>query len=231
MPQSPTATSLTIDERTRRNERVRRSYEKQAPRYDKAMGFVERRLLGPEHRNWACSRTTGATLEVAIGTGLNLTHYPASVRLTGIDLSPEMLAIADQRATSLQRDVDLHEGDAHELPFDDATFDSVVCTYSLCNIPDPQLAVAEMTRVLRHGGNLILVDHIRSSVTPILWLQQAIEFVTVRLEDEYMTRRPLEHVQALGLHVTERDRMRAGLVERLTAIKPNGHEPRPRSND
>jgi len=153
------------------------------------------------------------------------------VRLTGIDLSPEMLAIADQRATSLQRDVDLHEGDAHELPFDDATFDSVVCTYSLCNIPDPQLAVAEMTRVLRHGGNLILVDHIRSSVTPILWLQRAIEFVTVRLEDEYMTRRPLEHVQALGLHVTERDRMRAGLVERLTAINPNGHEPRPRSND
>lgn len=231
MPQHPIATSLTVNERTRRNERVRRSYDKQAPRYDKAMGFFERRLLGPEHRDWACSRTTGATLEVAIGTGLNLAHYPVSVQLTGVDLSPQMLAIADQRAASLQRDVDLHEGDAHELPFDDATFDSVVCTYSLCNIPDPRLAVREMTRVLRQGGNLILVDHIRSSVTPILWLQRAIEVVTARLEDEYMTRRPLEYVQALNLHVTERDRLRAGLVERLTATRPNSHEPPPHIDD
>lgn len=216
-------TPVTPEERERRNEKMRRSWAKQAPRYDKSMGFFERRLFGPEHRRWACSRTTGATLEVATGTGLNLAHYPDNVTLTGIDLSPEMLAIAQDRALSLHRDIDLHQGDAHDLPFDDATFDSVVCTYSLCNIPDPRLAVAEMKRVLRHGGKLILVDHTRSSVAPILWLQRAIELITVRVEGEYMTRRPLEHVQAMGLNVMESDRLRAGIVERLVAIRPELH--------
>jgi ubiquinone/menaquinone biosynthesis C-methylase UbiE len=209
---------LTPDELNESNEKLRRSWAKQAARYDKSMGFWERRLLGSEHRGWACSRAIDSTLEVAIGTGLNINYYPDDVTLTGIDLSPEMLAIAHERAATLKRDVDLREGDAHNLPFDDATFDSVVCTYSLCNIPDPHLAVAEMKRVLRPNGKLILVDHIRSSVKPLFWLQRAIEYISARAEGEYMTRRPFEQVKANGFDVKERDRQRAGVVERLVAV-------------
>jgi ubiquinone/menaquinone biosynthesis C-methylase UbiE len=183
------------------------------------MGFVERRLLGVEHRSWACSRATANTLEVAIGTGLNLPFYAEDVSITGIDLSDEMLAIARDRADRLGRLVDLREGDAHDLPFEDATFDSVVCTFSLCQIPDPHRAVGEMKRVLRPEGNLILVDHIRSSVRPIFWLQRAIEVVSTRAEGEFMTRRPLEHVKANGLDIRERERHRAGVVERIVALK------------
>lgn len=210
--------TLTPDELERRNEKVRRSWAKQAPRYDKMIGFFERRLFG-DHRRWACSRATGETLEVAVGTGLNIEHYPQHATLTGIDLSSEMLAIAHKRAAALGRDIDLREADAHRLPFDDATFDSVVCTYSLCNIPDPHRAVTEMKRVLRPDGKLILVDHIRSAVKPIFWLQRAVEFFTRRLEGEHMTRRPLEYVKAEGFEVQERDRMRAGIVERLVGKK------------
>lgn len=133
----------------RRNEKVRRSWAKQAPRYDKQIGFFERRVFGRSHRPWACSRASGDVLETAIGTGLNLPLYPQQVRVTGLDLSAEMLEIARQRARDLQREVDLREGDAHDLPFPDESFDTVVCTYSLCNIPDPGRAVAEMKRVLR----------------------------------------------------------------------------------
>ena len=210
--------TLTPDELKQSNDRLRRSWAKQAPRYDKSMGFFERRIFGSEHRGWACSRATDKTLEVAIGTGLNLAFYPDDVTLTGIDLSEEMLAIARERAQRLGRVVDLREGDAHHLSFDDATFDSVSCTYSLCQIPDPHKAVAEMKRVLRPNGKLILVDHIRSSVKPIFWLQRAIEFVSARAEGEYMTRRPLEQVESNGFEIKERDRMRAGVVERLVAV-------------
>jgi ubiquinone/menaquinone biosynthesis C-methylase UbiE len=166
-----------------------------------------------------CSRATGETLEVAVGTGLNLGHYPRDVSLTGIDLSPDMLGIAYERASTLERKADLKQADAHELPFADESFDTVVCTYSLCNIPDPRRAVAEMKRVLRPSGRLILVDHIRSAVRPIFWFQKGIEFFTHRLEGEYMTRRPLEQVNAEGFDVLERERMRAGVVERLVAVK------------
>ena len=212
----------TLDMATRleETERRRRAWNKQAPRYDRQIGFVERRLFGEEHRSWVCSRAAGDVLEVAVGTGLNLPLYPGGVRLTAIELSPEMLAIARQRAADLGAQIDLREGDAHDLPFPDASFDSVVCTYSLCNIPDEGVAIAEMKRVLRPGGRLLLLDHIRSSVTPVYWVQRAVEVLTIRIDGDRMTRRPLLHVEAAGFDVIARDRVKWGIVERLVAVKP-----------
>jgi ubiquinone/menaquinone biosynthesis C-methylase UbiE len=220
-----TVEKLTPEQLRQRNEKIRRSKAKQAPHYDRQMGFFERRLLGGDHREWACSRASGDTLEVAVGTALNLPHYGQDVRLTGLDLSPEMLQIARERAARLGKEIDLHEGDAHELPFPDSSFDTIVCTYSLCNIPDPGRAVAEMKRVLRPEGQLILVDHIRSAVKPIFWFQKGIEFLTTRLEGEHLTRRPLEQVKTQGFDVRQRDRLGlGGIVERLIASKASGIE-------
>jgi ubiquinone/menaquinone biosynthesis C-methylase UbiE len=211
---------LDDKELSRRNERVRRSWAKQAPRYDKQIGFFERRVFGRGHRAWACSRASGDVLEVAIGTALNLPHYAQDIRLTGLDLSSEMLDIARDRARDLGREVVLREGDAHELPFADSSFDTVVCTYSLCNIPDPQRAVSEMKRVLRPRAKLILVDHIRSAAKPVYWLQKAFEFFTVRLEGEHMTRRPAGYVEAAHFDILERERLGpTGVVERLVATR------------
>ena len=177
----------------------------------------ERWLLGTDHRPWACSRTTGRTLEVAIGTGLNLPHYPPGVRVTGIDLTPEMLAVARRRSADLGRSVDLTEGDAQALPFTDSTFDTVICTYAMCSVPDERATVLEMKRVLKPGGRLILLDHIRSSVAPLYWVQRLMELPS-RNRDE-LTRRPREHVEAAGFTIEESDRLRAGVVERLVARK------------
>ncbi|HEV3473143.1 MAG TPA: class I SAM-dependent methyltransferase [Actinomycetota bacterium] len=198
----------------------RKAWAKLAPKYDKKIDLFERKVLGEEHRAWACSKASGETLEVAIGTGLNLPHYPPDVSLTGIDLSPEMLAIARDRATELDRSVDLREADAQALPFPDASFDTVVCTYSLCNVPDDALAIGEMKRVLKPGGRLILVDHIRSAVKPIFWVQKVWELFSVPIDGDHQTRRPLLHVKAAGFEVETRDRMRWGILERLVATKP-----------
>ena len=198
----------------------RRAWAKEADRYDKRIGFFERRVFGAQHRTWACARASGKTLEVAVGTGLNLPLYENDVDLVGLDLSPEMLEIARRRATELERDVELREGDAHALPFEYETFDTVICTYSLCNIPDPHRAVGEMERVLRPGGKLVLVDHIRSAAKPMLWFQKASELFAVRAEGEHMTRRPLEQVTAHRFEVVERERLGPGaMIERLVAIK------------
>lgn len=206
--------------RSSKNEAKRRSYAREARKYDQEMDFWERKLFGPEHRSWACSRAAGDTLEVAIGTGLNLPYYSQDVRLTGIDLTPEMLIVARTRALDLGRDVDLREGDAHDLPFGEASFDTVVCTYAMCSVLDEVKVIAEMDRVLRPGGRLILVDHVRSTVKPLLWLQRIYEFIPSRTKGEYMTRRPALHVMAAGLEIEESDRLRAGVIERLVARKP-----------
>lgn len=109
-------------------QRLRRHWDKHAAGYDKQFQFMERRFF-PDTRDWVCAQATGQVLEVAIGSGLNLDHYPAAVRLTGIDLSPVMLGKARQRAAQLGREVDLHTGDAQALPFTHDSFDTVVCTF------------------------------------------------------------------------------------------------------
>ena len=211
--------SLSPDERARANEIKRRLYAKEAARYDKETDFIERWIFGTEHRGWACSQAIGDTLEVAIGTGLNLPHYPAEVRLVGADLTPEMLALAQTRAQGMDRRIELLEADAQDLPFADDSFDTVVCTYALCSVPDEALAISEMRRVLKDGGRLILVDHIRSSVRPIFWFQRLWEFIPSRTKGEYMTRRPALHVMAAGFDIRARDRLRVGIIERLVAVK------------
>lgn len=145
-----------------REERLRRYWDKHAGSYDKQMGFFERHLFSGS-RDWVCSKATGHVLDVAIGTGLNLGHYPGGAQLTGLEWSPAMLRIARERAGRLGVAVDLRQGDAQALDFADASFDTVVCTFSLCAIPDDRLAVAEMTRVLRPGVLLLLADHVEGS--------------------------------------------------------------------
>lgn len=212
--------TLSATEQDQENTRLKGIWDKQAGGYDKKMGWWERRLFGPDNRPWVCSRASGDVLEVAIGTGLNLPLYPDDVKLTGIDLSPGMLEIARQRAGEPGHDVDLQTGDAHHLPFRDGSFDTVLCTFSLCNIPDVEQAVSEMKRVLKPGGKLLLVDHIRSSVKPVYWFQKGVEMLSLRYEGDHMTRRPSTTVESLGFEISERERFRMGIVERLVAIKP-----------
>jgi len=204
---------------TATNQRLRRYWDRHARSYDRQMGFFDRRLFG-DSRKWICSQATGQVLEVAIGTGLNLPLYPEDVQLTGIEWSPAMLDIARRRAEQLGRTADLREADAQHLPFPDASFDTVVCTLSLCAIPDDRQAVAEMIRVLRPGGRLLLLDHIVSSAWHARAVQRLLELVTVPYGGEHFRRRPLAHVQAAGLEIEQRDRLKLGIVERIAARKP-----------
>ena len=207
-----------------KHDRWRRYWDKESASYDKQMQFFER-LLAPDSRAWVCGRAAGDTLEVAIGTGLNLPHYSHDVQLTGVDFSPAMLNLARRRAEQLGRSVDLREADAQALPFAAASFDTVVCTYGLCAIPDDNRAVSEMNRVLRPGGLLLLADHVAGGPWPIRAIQRLAEVVTVPLEGEHFTRRPLRRVEAEGLEIEQRHRSKLGTIERLAARKPGAVGP------
>jgi len=200
-------------------DRRRRYWDSHAAGYDRQMQFAERHFLG-DSRAWVCAQATGRTLEMAIGTGLNLPCYPAGVELAGVDLSPAMLAHARRRAAELGRTVDLREADVQALPFPDASFDTVVCTFGLCAVSDDGAAVAEAVRVLRPGGLLLLADHIEGAAWPVRAIQRLVEVISVPLQGEHALRRPLRHVEAEGLEVVRRERFKLGLVERLAARKP-----------
>jgi ubiquinone/menaquinone biosynthesis C-methylase UbiE len=201
-------------------ERIRRLYEKEAPKFDRTMGRWDRTLFAGT-REWACSQANGDVLEIAIGTALNLPFYPADVRLTGVELSPPMIEIAQKRAEELGREVDLRIGDAEALEFADESFDTVVCTYSLCTIPDDRAAVREAKRVLRPGGRFVLAEHVRSPIGIVRVIERLIEPLAVRFGGDHLTREPLEHLEAEGFTVEAVKRSKLGIVERVTARAPS----------
>ncbi|MDQ3303055.1 MAG: class I SAM-dependent methyltransferase [Actinomycetota bacterium] len=177
------------------------------------------RIFFGEGREWVCSRARGKVLEMAVGTGRNLPFYPREVHLTGIELSPKMLAIAHRRASEIGIEADLREGDAQDMPFPDASFDTVVATLALCTIPDDRRAVAEAARVLRPGGRLLLLEHVRSPFLPVRLLQRILDPLTVLLEHDHLLREPLRHVESAGLVIERLERSKLGIVERLAAHK------------
>ncbi|MFI6325778.1 class I SAM-dependent methyltransferase [Nonomuraea sp. NPDC050556] len=202
-----------------REARLRRFWDRQADSYDRKMAFAERRFFA-DTRPWLCGQAVGEVLEVAVGTGLNLAHYPAEVRLSGVEWSPAMLAVAQRRVTDLGMDVDLQQGDARKLPYPYGRFDTVVCTFALCGIPDERLALSEMARVLRPGGLLLLADHVASSSWGIRVLQALMDAFTVPMAGEHYRRRPLPVVRSMGFTVEKHERFKLGIIERFTARKP-----------
>lgn len=200
-------------------DRVRAIQDRGAPRYDRQIGFFER-ILFADGREWATSQATGDVLELAVGTARNLPFYSDDVRITGVELSPEMLALARKRAGKLGRAIKLQEGDAQELEFADASFDTVLITLGLCTIPEPQRTAVEAFRVLRPGGRLVLLEHVRSPLLPVRTVQRLLDPLFVRFEADNLLRDPLDYVADAGFEIVSVKRLKWGIVERLIARKP-----------
>jgi ubiquinone/menaquinone biosynthesis C-methylase UbiE len=188
-------------------ERVRRFYDEYAGTYDRWMRFYDRVMLGDGRRR-VCSRAEGRTLELAIGTGLNLPFYPGDVRLTGVDLSPAMLSVAGQRARELGVDVELRLGDAQALDLPDDSFGTVVSTLFLSTVPDPLRAAAEVWRVLKPRGCLLVLDHVRSPNRPVRWADRLLDPPMRRFAGVHLLRDPLDYLGTMGFRVERCDRSR-----------------------
>lgn len=138
---------------------VRDAYRRWAPIYDNTFGLVARR--GRRHAVEVINDSDGRVLEVGVGTGLSLPEYGSHLEIVGIDLSPEMLEKARERVSTqdLSNVTGLHEMDAGDLRFPDASFDTVVAMYVMTVVPDPERVMRELARVVRPGGQVLLVNH------------------------------------------------------------------------
>lgn len=194
-------------------------YDRMAGQYDRAIGVFERLFLG-DGRSWICTRAAGDVLEIAVGTGRNLPYYDRGVRLVGIDISAGMLAIARERLASVGREADLRLGDAQSLDLPSASFDTVVSTLSMCSIPDERAAIAEAARVLRPGGQFLLLEHVGSPQRAVRAIQRVLDPVAVRCMCDHLLREPVDGLRAVGLEVERVERSKLGIIERVIARKP-----------
>jgi phosphatidylethanolamine/phosphatidyl-N-methylethanolamine N-methyltransferase len=142
------------------SESIRNAYRRYARLYDRVFGTI---LASGRHAAVERINRRGGlrVLEVGVGTGLSLPAYRKDNRVTGIDLSTDMLRIAQERvrAERLDNVEGLLEMDAGKLAFADGSFDLVVAMYVMTVVPDPQGTMAELERVCRPGGDILIVNH------------------------------------------------------------------------
>lgn len=154
---------------------VAKSYARWAPVYDHTFGAISG--VGRKRAVSVLNSLGGRVLEVGVGTGLSLPHYGADVAVTGIDASAQMLAKAQARvATQRLAHVEgLRLMDARAMDFADASFDNVTAMYILSVVPEPARVMAEMARVVRPGGTVLIVNHFarEADKSALSWIERA----------------------------------------------------------
>ncbi|KKG10055.1 class I SAM-dependent methyltransferase [Methanosarcina sp. 2.H.A.1B.4] len=173
-------------------------------------------------RRWrkeALSGLSGTVLEVGVGTGRNLKYYPSSSLVTGIDNSEGMLEKAREKAGGMQN-ITLLLMDAEHLEFPGKSFDYVVTTFVLCTIPDPLKALKEMRRVLKTSGEMINLEHVRSSNSLISLFEDLINPVLFFLLGDHTTRHTLKNLEEAGFIIQEAKKLAFKDVFRKIRSKP-----------
>jgi ubiquinone/menaquinone biosynthesis C-methylase UbiE len=199
--------------------RIRSIYDARARRYDRTVGLAENLMLGDFRQRFG-ALMTGRTLEIGVGSGLNLPHYtPAVAACVGLDLSAGMLAVAQERAASLGLPIRLVQGDAERLPFADSAFDTVGVSLALCTVPDPARALREMSRVCRPDGRIVLLEHVLSPHLPVAALERLLTPLQVRTIGCHLDRETIETARREGLRVESEEARRLG-VFRLAVARP-----------
>ncbi len=204
----------------RATEARRRRYDRIAPFYDLMELMNERRMRPWREKLWA-QVPPARVLEVGVGTGKNFEYHPRNAHMTGIDFSQRMLERARHRAAELNDPIELRQMDAQVMELPDASFDEAVATCVFCSVPNPVLGLQEVKRVVKPGGRVFLMEHMRHANPIVGKLMDALNPLA-RLMGPDINRRTLDNVRAAGLEIEHvQDLGMGGIFKLIVARVPN----------
>jgi ubiquinone/menaquinone biosynthesis C-methylase UbiE len=201
----------------RATELTKSRYNRIAGIFDNLEYLMERRAKAWRMQLWEKVQP-GKILEIGIGTGKNMPHYPQGAEICGIDLSDSMLVQAHKRASRDSITVELRQMDVQALDFPDNSFDAAVGTFVFCSVPNPIQGMKELARVVKPDGHIFLLEHVRLDRPLIGWLMDLINPLFVRLLGANINRRTVENAQMAGFELVSVEDITAnGLVKLITA--------------
>lgn len=173
--------------------------------------------LGP-HKRRLFSKIHGATLMVAAGTGNDFKFFPPGQHILAIDISPQMLERAAKKAAAYQGTLELRRLDVCELPFADASFDTVVTVCTFCSVPKPVVGLRELYRVLKPGGQLLMFEHVRSKIGPFGVFLDFMTLLSRRIGPD-LNRDTVGNVQKAGFRLRREENVYLDIVKIIEAVK------------
>jgi len=196
---------------------TQRRYDRQASLFDLTETPSEVLLFKRlRERLWGTVEA-GRLLEIGVGTGKNLAHHPKGARVVGIDISPRMLRKAAAKVARMGREVDLVLGDAQQLPFRDGAFDGAAATFVFCSVPDPVTGLTEVKRIVKDGGEIDLLEHVRAAFPPAGWVMDHLNPVVVRVMGANINRDTVGNVSRAGIDIDDVESRGFGIVKLIRA--------------
>lgn len=190
-------------------------------RYNRTAHFYDYMdfMISDTLRQRVIAMASGKVLEVGVGTGKNLKFYPPDCQVTGIDFSPGMLRKARERVPS-GKNINLRQMDVQQLDFPDNTFDSIVATCVFCSVPDPHKGFAELRRVCKPDGKLILLEHVRSANRLLGLTMDLLNPIVVRAIGANINRETLKTMETAGMTLSSVENVGMEILKLIVAT-PN----------
>ena len=198
---------------------IRRRYDRLAPWFDSLEGFLEGLLFRRLRKKLWAQAQGEHILEVGVGTGKNFPFYPENARMTAIDFSPQMLKQAQRKRERKQVAVELSLMDVQSLCYADNSFDTVIASFVFCSVPKPRKGLKELYRVLKPGGQLLLLEHVLSSNKAMAALMNLFNPLVLRLVGANINRETVKNVQACQFKNIYIDPASSDMIKLIRAVK------------
>lgn len=198
-------------------EKIRKRYNRVAKFYDIIENPMEMMAL-KKWRVELMKELKGKVLEVGVGTGKNIEHYPINIDITAIDFSEKMIKKAYEKAVKFDKKVKLINMDAQNMNFPDNTFDVIFTTCVFCSVPDPILGLKELRRVCKPNGKIIMVEHVRSEKKVLGGIMDILNPIVVNTYGANINRKTLDNVNSAGFINVSSINLYSDIVKKIEIV-------------
>jgi len=186
--------------------------------FDDALNFFVEWFIS-KHRKEILRQARGNVLEVGVGTGSSFEDYPPSRRIMAVDISGEMLRRANEKLKNYNGNIKLRREDVQRLPFKDETFDTIFTSLVFCSVTDPIKGLAELHRVLKKDGKLLMLEHVRSRGRALGYFMDKLNPWIARYGVDNINRDTVDNLRKAGFEVKLERNLAYDVVKAIVAVK------------